>query len=90
MLHAVYQCICALFISLYTHIYILYISIYCVFYTLYAIFFDSMFAFGEVERSDINRDYEGGSTSPYIISIRKRKKKAYTSLHFDIYSYIDI
>ena len=38
-----------------------------------SIFFDSMFAFGEVERSDINRDYEGGSTSPYIISITENQ-----------------
>ena len=32
-----------------------------------------MFAFGEVERSDINRDPEGGSTSPYIISITENQ-----------------
>ena len=38
-----------------------------------SIFFDSMFAFGEVERSDINRDYEGGSTSPFIISVTENQ-----------------
>ena len=38
-----------------------------------SIFFDSMFAFGEVERSDINRDYQGGSTSPFIISVTENQ-----------------
>jgi hypothetical protein len=38
-----------------------------------SIFFDSMFAFGEVERSDINRDFDGGDGSPYIISVTENQ-----------------
>ncbi len=38
-----------------------------------SIFFDSMFAFGEVERSDINRDFDGGDISPHIISITENQ-----------------
>lgn len=38
-----------------------------------SIFFDSMFAFGEVETSDINRVYEGGYNSPYIISVTENQ-----------------
>ena len=38
-----------------------------------SIFFDSMFAFGEVERSDIDRNYEGGNNSPLIISVTENQ-----------------
>ena len=38
-----------------------------------SIFFDSMFAFGEVERSDIDRNYEGGNNSPFIISVTENQ-----------------
>ena len=38
-----------------------------------SIFFDSMFAFGEVERSDIDRNYEGGDNSPLIISVTENQ-----------------
>ena len=38
-----------------------------------SIFFDSMFAFGEVERSDIDRNYEGGDNSPFIISVTENQ-----------------
>ena len=38
-----------------------------------SIFFDSMFAFGDVERSDIDRNYEGGINSPYIISVTENQ-----------------
>ena len=32
-----------------------------------------MFAFGEVERSDIDRNYEGGNNSPFIISVTENQ-----------------
>ena len=43
-----------------------------------SIFFDSMFAFGEDERSDIDRNYEGGNNSPLIISVTENQSVSET------------